>query len=212
VSWNGGVLTVDINEVTVPFPSRIRGTVRVHPAAVETRVTTLDAAGRHRWAPIAPCARVEVMLSDPALSWSGAGYFDSNEGDVALETDFMRWDWSRATSPNGTTVFYEVTRKGGDRLSLAMRYDKNGGVNDFPPPPHVQLPRTKWRVERNIRSDAEARVLQTFEDTPFYARSQVAARLAGVPVITMHESLSLDRFRLPLIQAMLPFRMPRAIG
>jgi len=26
----------------------------------------------------------------------------------------------------------------------------------------------------------------------------------------MHESLSLDRFKLPVVQAMLPFRMPRA--
>jgi carotenoid 1,2-hydratase len=26
----------------------------------------------------------------------------------------------------------------------------------------------------------------------------------------MHESLALDRFRMPVVQAMLPFRMPRA--
>ncbi|RYX95695.1 MAG: hydratase, partial [Bradyrhizobiaceae bacterium] len=25
-----------------------------------------------------------------------------------------------------------------------------------------------------------------------------------------HESLSLDRFKMPIVQAMLPFRMPRA--
>jgi carotenoid 1,2-hydratase len=210
VSWNNGLLTLDINEVTVPFPSRIRGRVRVHPAAMETRVTTLDDAGRHRWSPIAPCARVEVTLDDPALHWSGTGYFDTNNGDVALETDFIRWDWSRAATPTGTAVLYELTRKGGDRLNLGMRYDRNGGVSDFPPPPQVKLPRTKWRVARNIRSDAEASVLRTLEDTPFYARSRVSARLSGAPVIAMHESLSLERFRLPVVQAMLPFRMPRA--
>jgi len=29
-------------------------------------------------------------------------------------------------------------------------------------------------------------------------------------VTLMHESLSLDRFKMPVVQAMLPFRMPRA--
>ena len=31
----------------------------------------------------------------------------------------------------------------------------------------------------------------------------------GESVDLVHESLSLDRFRMPIVQAMLPFRMPR---
>ena len=50
---------------------------------------------------------------------------------------------------------------------------------------------------------------RTLEDAPFYARSQLSARLFGETVDVMHESLSLDRFRRPIVQAMLPFRMPR---
>ena len=47
----------------------------------------------------------------------------------------------------------------------------------------------------------------TLEDTPFYARSV----LVNGSDLTMHESLSLDRFRSPWVQVMLPFRMPRTL-
>ena len=47
--WDGDTLVVDIDEVTAPLPSRIRGTVRVHPSAVTGRRFNLDDAGRHRW-------------------------------------------------------------------------------------------------------------------------------------------------------------------
>ena len=53
-------------------------------------------------------------------------------------------------------------------------------------------------------------MVRTLEDAPFYARSVVSAKLLGEHVTLMHESLSLDRFRMPMVQAMLPFRMPRA--
>ena len=49
----------------------------------------------------------------------------------------------------------------------------------------------------------------TLEDTPFYNRSLVAAHWQGQPVLAMHESLDLGRFTQPIVQAMLPFRMPR---
>jgi carotenoid 1,2-hydratase len=47
------------------------------------------------------------------------------------------------------------------------------------------------------------------EDAPFYARSVVAARLFGEPVLSFHESLALDRFANPWVRLMLPFRVPR---
>jgi carotenoid 1,2-hydratase len=64
-------------------------------------------------------------------------------------------------------------------------------------------------VARETRSEAGARVLATFEDSPFYARSAIAHRLDGQDATSMHESLELDRFSLGLVRAMLPFRMPR---
>ena len=100
--WDQTGLTVTIDEVAVPVPRRIRGTVRLIPAAIETRVLALDAAGLHRWRPIAPCAEVEVSLVRPALSWRGQAYFDTNWGDRALEDDFRCWTWSRSAVPGGT--------------------------------------------------------------------------------------------------------------
>jgi carotenoid 1,2-hydratase len=37
----------------------------------------------------------------------------------------------------------------------------------------------------------------------------VAATVAGEPMTMMHESLALNRFASPIVQAMLPFKMPR---
>jgi carotenoid 1,2-hydratase len=83
-------------------------------------------------------------------------------------------------------------------------------MQPFVAPDRVPLSRTGWRIDRGLRSESDARAIRTLEDAPFYARSVVAAQLCGEPVMMMHESLSLDRFRRPVVQAMLPFRMPRA--
>ena len=64
-----------------------------------------------------------------------------------------------------------------------------------------QLRRDKWHLNGHP--------VRTLEDAPFYARSQLAGRVFGDDVQVMHESLSLDRFQMPIVQAMLPFRMPR---
>ncbi len=80
-----------------------------------------------------------------------------------------------------------------------------------PAGPAAALPRSGWRIARETRSDRgrPAVLVETLEDTPFYARSLVKTSLAGESVTAMHESLSLDRFANPVVQAMLPFRMPR---
>jgi carotenoid 1,2-hydratase len=211
LAWDGDALTITIAETTVPFPSRLRGTVRVHPAALTGHSETLDAAGRHRWSPIAPVGRVEVAMTAPALRWSGRAYLDSNAGERPLEDDFARWDWSRADLRDGAALLYDVTRRDGTDLSLALRMDAHGQVTRFAPPPAAALPRTGWRVRRTTRADAgfAPRVRQTLEDTPFYARSVLDTRLLGEDAVAVHESLSLDRFRSPIVQLMLPFRMPR---
>jgi carotenoid 1,2-hydratase len=212
LEWDGDALTVAIDEVAAPIPSRVRGRVRLHPAALADRGYALDAAGRHRWRPIAAVARAEVALERPALCWSGRAYFDTNAGDAPLEEDFSRWDWCRAPLRLGAAVLYNVARRDGSALSLALRVDSAGGIREAEPPPRASLPRTLWRVERPTRADAghAPRVVQTLEDAPFYARSVIATRLFGEPATAVHESLSLDRFRAPWVQAMLPFRIPRA--
>ena len=54
------------------------------------------------------------------------------------------------------------------------------------------------------------KVAKTWIDAPFYARSALDTRLFGEDVRAVHESLSLARFRSPIVQSMLPYRMPRA--
>lgn len=214
LAWDGRGLAVEIDEMAAPVPRRIRGTVRLHPCAIETRAFSLDGIGRHRWQPIAPCGRVEVALDRPAIRWSGPAYFDTNRGACALEHDFVEWNWSRACLPSGTAVLYDVTRRAGEPIALALRYDSRGGVADVDMPPSVSLPRTLWHVPRRVGCDAGSapRLDATWEDSPFYTRSLVSTRLFGLQVRAVHESLSLDRFRARWVQALLPFRMPRALG
>jgi len=211
LAWDGAALTVALDEVTAPWPARIRGTVRLHAAALTKHVVPLDGAGAHRWQPIAPCAHVEVALRDPSVRWSGQGYFDTNAGDAPLEDSFAHWHWSRACLPNATAILYDVCRRDGERMALALCCDAQGGVREFAPPPPVRLPPTRWRIDRSTRTDhgSAATVTRPLEDTPFYARSLVASQLLGKPAIAVHESLSLTRFRAAWVRMLLPFRMPR---
>ena len=213
LDWNGRALTITLDEVTAPWPQRVRGTVRVVPEAVHAESFALDDAGRHRWEPIAPCSRVEVDLEAPQSRWQGPGYFDSNHGSRPLEADFRRWDWSRVHSAAGrTSVLYDVTRRDGSTHSLALDFEPGSATSQaFAPPPPIALPVSGWRLGRGTRGDegTGARVVQRLEDGPFYARSVVESRLFGQAATAMHESLDLERFASPVVQAMLPFRMPR---
>ncbi len=211
VAWDGAALTVDIDERGMPTPRRVRGTVRVHPEALTRHTEVLDTHGRHRWSPISPRARVEVALEAPALRWSGTGYLDSNDGDGPLEESFADWTWSRAPLRDGTAILYDARRRDGSDRNVAIRIDRAGRVEPFASPPAEALPRTFWGIPRATRAEpgGAARLDRTLLDAPFYARSVATTRLLGQDVATMHEALSLDRFRAPWVQAMLPFRMPR---
>lgn len=211
IRWEGDALTIDIDEITNPFPSRLRGQVKVYPAALTQRTFTLDSSAQHRWWPIAPCSRVQVDLRQPDLRWLGEGYFDINEGDRPLERDFIGWEWSRADTRRGTVVFYDTEPRAGDGTHLALRFDRKGVAETVESLPQARLPRTGWRIARSAHADPlqPVAITRTLEDTPFYARSQLSAKLFGETADVMHESLSLKRFRNPVVQAMLPFRMPR---
>jgi carotenoid 1,2-hydratase len=212
LEWDGTTLTIAIDEVTAPIPNRLRGTVKVTPEAMTGRSFVLDGEGRHEWWPIAPRARVEVAMASPEVAWSGTGYLDTNQGSEPLEAGFVDWDWSRAPLPDDrAAVLYNARRRDGSDLSLALGFDREGGVEAFEPPPVAPLPKTPWQVRRATRSDAGAgaRVVETLEDSPFYARSVVRTVLRGEPATAVHESLMLDRFAAPWCKLMLPFRMPR---
>jgi len=211
LSWDGNMLKVEIDEVTAPLPSRIRGEIRLYPTSLSGEQISLDPDGRHQWCPIAPCSHVEVDLKQPAIRWSGPGYMDANTGGGPLEDSFSGWNWSRAKIHRDTAVIYDVTPREGDDLSIALRFSPAGRTDAFDPPPRRRLPATGWRVGRETRADetCQPRVRRTLEDGPFYARSLLSTRILGEDVTAIHESLSLDRFKSGLVKAMLPFRMPR---
>ena len=68
---------------------------------------------------------------------------------------------------------------------------------------------TFWRLNRSMRADGPSKVLQQLEDTPFYQRALLQTQLMGETAVAFHESLSIPRLVSPIVQAMLPFRMPR---
>jgi carotenoid 1,2-hydratase len=210
LAWDGKALTARIDEIGMPIPRRVRGTLTIRPEIEPRRVFLLDRPGNHRWIPFAPRARIEVDLEEPALHWRGSAYLDGNAGDVPLERSFVDWTWSRADLAAGTAVLYDINRRDGTAHSIAARFAPDGSVAPFAPPPAARLPTTGWRIARRTRTSGHAGIVRTLEDTPFYARSLVESDILGERVRSMHESLSLDRFDSRWVQALLPFRMPRA--
>lgn len=214
LSWDGTSLRATLDEISTPYPTRVQGTITLHPTALAEHVFELGRGTGHRWRAIAPSARIEVRFTHPRLCWSGSAYFDSNWGPAPLATDFANWDWSRARLSDGSTaVLYDVQGRSGESVALALKFDEGGGLTTFPAPPRYTLPATGWRIRRATRSDERSalRVERTLEDTPFYARSLVSSHLLGEPVEAIHESLSLDRFSSRWVQCLLPFRMPRTL-
>ncbi|MFZ1108197.1 MAG: carotenoid 1,2-hydratase [Rhodomicrobium sp.] len=212
IRWDGTRLRIEINEKAPITMAPLRGTVTLEPEILPDFVADFGTGGRHRWSPIAPLARVEVRLSNPALSWNGAGYLDMNRGEEPIEDGFSYWNWSRAALSRKAAILYDVIRKDGQTGSMGLEIAADGAVTQVDMPEHCQLANTPiWKMPRETRCDKghSARIASTFEDTPFYSRSMLATRVLGEPVNAMHESLSLDRFRKRWVQTLLRFRMPR---
>jgi carotenoid 1,2-hydratase len=216
LQWKGDALEIALYERSMPVPRAVRGVLRLHPHALPRFAAALDARGRHRWGPIAPCARIEVDLQAPALQWQGHAYFDSNEGDEPIEHGFTRWDWLRTAAPDGSTaVIYDLQpsdiQRGGASRLITRRFSPDGSSSDFEASPRQRLPPSGlWRIDRQVRAAAAPRVLRTLEDTPFYARTLIEMKDGfGQLVQAVHETLDVPRLVSPLVQAMLPFRMPR---
>jgi carotenoid 1,2-hydratase len=208
-AWNGEALDIEVDEITAPIPRKLRGCVRVVPGSLGEVERCLDGAGQHYWRPIAHAARVEVSFQSPERSWSGHGYWDSNWGTVPLEDSFESWVWSRGRSQDGTVVAYDVILKSGEHRAFCLDFGVADGVREYSAPETRPLSGALWRMERSAHSEEPPRLLRTLEDAPFYTRSIVENTLLGRRMVSMHESLSLTRFRMPIVQAMLPFRMPR---
>ncbi|MEM9098763.1 MAG: hydratase [Pseudomonadota bacterium] len=209
--WDGSELTLDLVERAVPHLTPVRGRIRLIPDQLTERPHTL--APKHYWWPHAPSARIEVDLERPDLSWQGDGYLDQNWGDEPIEDGFSRWDWLRAEGMSGGAgaVLYAGERRNGSPFALGMRFPGDGSCEEIEVPPTRGLKPGFWGVGRSIpvATEAEPKILKTFEDSPFYMRSHVETEIGGEAVHAMHESLDLDRFSSRVVKLMLPFRMPR---
>ncbi|OYU36233.1 MAG: hydroxyneurosporene dehydrogenase [Novosphingobium sp. PASSN1] len=215
VRWAGDCLVIDIEErdkrIMNPLRRRVAGQIKVWPEMLNTEAFALDPAGKHLWHCLAPRARISVEMQAPELSWQGSAYLDSNRGSESLEEGFRIWHWSRAHLGKDVAVFYEGQRRDGTTFASALRFDKAGVPHEADLPPTAPLPNTLWQMERVTRADrGHATVRRTWEDSPFYTRSTLHARLYGEPVVAMQETLSLDRFCSPIVQQLIPHRMPRA--
>lgn len=211
LEWNGTSLRYRVDEVTFPWPGRIRGEITFTPGGGGAGEHALDTAGRHRWLPLAPRGRVQVDLDAPRMRWSGAGYFDHNRGSEPLERAFHHWSWSRWAGSRGTLLHYDACRRGSDPLALHLAHCPERGFRTLPPIGHEPLRHSRWRIARSAPADSGTtpRVMRTLLDSPFYARSLLESTLQGERLTGFHESLSLDRFDTRWVQALLPFRMPR---
>jgi carotenoid 1,2-hydratase len=204
-------LIADLHETSTPWRRPIRGRITIPLPASFGPFHDLDPHVRHQWRPLNPHMRVKIEMDEPRMHWTGHGYCDMNRGAEPLERAFRQWQWSRARLDQESIVFYDLLRRDGSRHALALRYHENGSMKAFTPPPLTRLPTSGWRMRRLTRSDrgAAATCLRTLEDSPFYTRSILDVPLFGQRAIAVHESLDLDRFRSPIVRAMLPFRMPR---
>ncbi len=209
--WDGNCLTITVDEVAVPHLDRVRGVIRVHPAALTDASIALHPDGSHVWRPYAPVAEIEVAFDRPGWTWRGSGYFDANFGTRALEADFRTWTWSRRPMGRGALCLYDAERRDGTALSTALRFDGTGGVEAIDPPPRLRLARSRWALRRETRGDpgTEAVQVKPMLDAPFYCRSAVRTTVAGETAVGVHEALDLDRFASPWLKPMLALKVPR---
>lgn len=209
--WTGDALVIDIDEIgALPLVGRVRGTVRLIPAAVTDIEVALTPDNRHLWRPFAPTARIEVSLNK-GVTWHGHGYFDANFGTRALETDFSTWTWGRFPVSDGAICLYDARRRDGTELSLGLHIATDGTPRIVQPPPLTRLARTPFLLARETRADPGYRPHQAMRlfEAPFYNRSLVRTRLFGEETVGMHEALDLRRFRLAVMKPLLAVRVPR---
>lgn len=207
--WDGADLVISVREWGFPVPRRLLGEIRVTPRVWGQQAFVLNESGRHIWHPVAPLATVQLDFERPGLAWRGTGYLDHNRGDEPLADGFVDWNWQRAVHADGALVAYSGRRRDGRTFGFCVDFGSDGVEMEQVLPPRQALPRTLWRVPRIAHGEAGTKLVKTLEDTPFYSRSLIEMAHAGQTLEAVQESLSLTHLTRPVVQMMLPFRMPR---
>jgi carotenoid 1,2-hydratase len=207
--WEGAELVISVREWGFPLPRRLIGEIRVTPRLWGEQAFVLNEQGRHLWHPVAPLAGVRLDFERPDLAWQGTGYLDHNRGDAPIAEGFTDWTWQRAAHEAGALVAYSGRRRDGRPFGFSVDFGRDGVEMEQVLPPQNALPPSLWRVPRVAHGEAGTKLVKTLEDTPFYARSLIEMAHRGQRLEAVQESLSLTRLTRPIVQAMLPFRMPR---
>ena len=135
------------------------------------------------------------------------------QGDEPIDVPFIEWDWARMGLASGhAAVVYDVRQKQAPDRVLALRFAPDGGVEQFDAPPRHLLPRTLWRLAPTMRSETAPMRRQWLEDTPFYARAVLDARVCGQPVVAMHETLDVGRLATRAVRRTHPVDPSRSLG
>ena len=130
--WDGTTLTVAVEEITVPWPRRLRGEIRFTPSLLPDHSEPLTEDHAHLWTPIAPRGHLEVTFSHPPLHWEGHGYLDSNSGATPLERAFRQWTWARGDAGERTFLCYDAERRDGEHHRFMLEFDGAGTLHRHP--------------------------------------------------------------------------------
>jgi carotenoid 1,2-hydratase len=213
IEWDGTTLTVSVEEVTCPWPSRLRGTIRLRPDGLARHTVELDAEGRHRWRPLAPSAHVELDFTEPGLRWKGHDIrlcSDGFEAGRQLAPSRAVPRRGGGTSLVATPSCWRLTRHGAKMMFAPLR---QRGVAHEPIRRRASPCRTQAGESHERRAPTpewhrRPGPQRTLENTRF-THAAAADSWKGETVQAMHESLSLNRFRTAWVRTLLPFRMPR---
>ena len=211
--WDGASMTIEIDEMAgLPRPGRLRGRVRVTPAAVTGVELPLTADGAHVWRPFAPGSRIEVDLDVPGWRWEGHGYLDGNFGTRPMPDDFALWTWARFPAGDGGALcVYDAIGRDGSARRAAMRFAPDGGAAHVEAPGALPMGRTAWGLRREVRADpgTRPRAIRSMLDAPFYARAVAETTIGGERLRGVHEVIDLRRYASPAIKPMIALRVPR---
>ena len=211
LEWNGKKLVLEFSEITIPHFDKIEGCITVTPESVNDLEVLLKPDGTHIWRPFSPISRIEIKTNKKGWSWQGNAYLDGNFGTRALEQDFNYWTWSRLPFKDKCLTFYDADLVDGSNTNIALRFNKNGSVEEVEAPPLQPISKTKWLIKRVARSDREFSPYQSraLLDAPFYSRSELVTQIDKEKTTGVHETLDMKRFTNPLIKPLLCAKIPR---
>lgn len=197
-----GAVRIAVDERTAPWGRRLRLALRLVPAAPPGPELSVDGGGPHRWQPLVPRARAELVL-EGGTPVAGIGYHDGNHGPERLGLGLRGWRWSRVHAPDATWIRY-CPPAPSTTIEVVARAD---GVDVQRTPPALEaMRRSRWGLPlpATIAAGEHAvPVTAVLESSPFYARQE--GRRGDL--LALAEVADFQRFHSPLIRWMAHFRL-----